>query len=123
MPKPSLMSKLMQPAYKKVSRCVGYALTLGDDDGWQALAEILAARLTQSERMALGYAAFCSVDEQELEGAGYPLPLGDNVEEEAEFWADEASDFERAAYLMACWKRLSEESQQGLLPVLAGDNK
>ena len=123
MSKPSLMSKLMRPAYKKVSRCVGYALTLGDDDGWISLAEILAARLTQSERMALGYAALCSVDQEKLEGAGYPLPFGDEAEKEAEYWADRASDFERAAYLMACWQRLSKESQQGLLAVLTGDNR
>jgi len=124
----------MKPAHKQVARCVGYALTLANTDAWIALVEVLAHRLTQAERVSLAYAALRSVDpmiRQEVyqllgdlpELAGSPMPPFGELQDDAAFWADLAGAEERAAYLMACWKRLDDQSKQALLKVLAGEKQ
>lgn len=62
--KRSAMSKYAKPAHKAVSRCLGYALTLGFDE-YRALgfALILRRHLSAEERAGLAFAALCSLDE------------------------------------------------------------
>jgi hypothetical protein len=58
------MSKFAKGAHKAVSRCLGYALTLGFDE-YRALgfAVILRKHLSAEERAGLAFAALSSLDE------------------------------------------------------------
>lgn len=56
------MARFGKAAHKKVSRSIGYALTLGTTAAWHSLTVILIARLTEAERAGLAYAALRSLD-------------------------------------------------------------
>ena len=56
------MSLYAKDAHKRVSKMVGYALTLGTEDAWHGAAYVFAARLTEAERTALAYAVLQSLD-------------------------------------------------------------
>jgi len=58
----SIMAQHAKPAHKAAARMVGYALTLGDADGYLALAGVLELRLTDQERAGLAYAALRAMD-------------------------------------------------------------
>ncbi|WP_099828232.1 hypothetical protein [Oceaniglobus indicus] len=57
------MSLYAKPAHKAVARMVGYVLTLGDSASWHGLTMVLIARLSDTERAALAYAALNSLDD------------------------------------------------------------
>ncbi|MEM1065042.1 MAG: hypothetical protein AAGJ74_06050 [Pseudomonadota bacterium] len=58
----SVFGEYAKPAHKSVSRMIGYSLTLLDRSAAEALAAVLAARLTRAERGFLANAALSSLD-------------------------------------------------------------
>ena len=117
------ISLYAKTAHKKAARLLGYALILGDFDSWEAASAIWQARLTDTERAALAWAAMRSLDEDHarevaytvIQGAGAPLPPFISPMDEASFWADIASESELKAYALACFNRLSKRDQRAFL--------
>ena len=58
----SIMSRHAKPAHKSAARLLGYALTVGDYNTWEAASAVWEARLTAQERAALAYTAIRSLD-------------------------------------------------------------
>ena len=58
----SIMARHAKPAHKSAARLLGYALTAGDFDTWEAASAVWQARLTAKERAALAYMALRSLD-------------------------------------------------------------
>lgn len=113
----------MAPAHKRAARCIGYALTLANTDGWIKVVEVLAARLSQAERVSLGYAALKSVDPairlelyelmNDIETVmGSPFPFSKDIRDDAEFWASTASQTELRAYSMAIFNKMKKTDKQ-----------
>ncbi|NDV52941.1 hypothetical protein [Salipiger sp. PrR003] len=59
----SAMSLFGKDSHKRVSKAIGYALTLATESAWESFSKVLAARLTYEERAALAFAALRSLDE------------------------------------------------------------
>ncbi len=57
------MSMYAKDAHKRVSRSLGYALTLGTTAAWHGLTIILMSRLSEAERAGLAFAALNSLSE------------------------------------------------------------
>lgn len=51
------ISRHIRPPYKAVSLSLGYALTVGEFECWQAFSVAIQVRLTESERAALAFSA------------------------------------------------------------------
>ncbi len=109
----------MKPEHKRISRVMGYALTIGND-AWGSAATLAAARMTIEERAAWAWAALKSLDAPEqveevakavLCFAGYPLPTFLNPMEDARLWATSASLKERKAYALAAYNALPFREQ------------
>jgi len=120
---PTLISKLIKPAHKQVAKAIGYALMLGETNGYIELVEVIAARLSQAERVSLGYAALKSVDPavrlelyelmSDIETVmGSPLPFAKDIRDDAEFWASNASQTELRAYSMAIFNKMTKADKQ-----------
>jgi len=58
----SIMSRNAKPAHKSAARVLGYALTAGDFETWNAASAAWEARLTAQERAALAYMTLKSLD-------------------------------------------------------------
>ena len=116
-------SKLIKRPHLGSTRMLGYALTLQDYDAWEGASAVWQARLTETERAALAWAALRSLDEDHarevaytvIQGAGAPLPPFISPMDEASFWADIASESELKAYALACFNRLSKRDQRAFL--------
>ena len=108
------MAKYARDAHKRAARMLGYALTLGDSLGWQGFRKVISARLTETERAGLAFAALsslpedsaASVIEASMGGAGMPLPPLIEPMGDADFWADMASAHELEAYCWAAFQRM-----------------
>lgn len=61
------MAKYCQPAHKSVARVVLAALTLGDFDAYANLVNVVRARLTPQERVALAWSAMRALDDDEAD--------------------------------------------------------
>ena len=116
----SSLSKYMKPEHKRMSRMLGYTLTLGDADAWAGFAIVATARMTVEERAALAWAALRSLDTPEqaemvaeavLRFADYPLPTFLSPMEDARWWASVASLKERKAYALAAYEALPLKEQ------------
>jgi hypothetical protein len=110
----------MKPEHKRMSRMVGYTLTLGDADAWANFTTVAMVRMTVEERAALAWAALRSLDTPEqaemvaetvLSFAGYPLPAFLNPMEDARWWAARASLKECKAYALAAYEALPVRDQ------------
>lgn len=110
----------MKRDHKRMSRMMGYALTLGDADAWVGFATVATARMTSEERAALAWAALRSLDTPEqaemvaeavLQFADYPLPTFLSPMDDARWWASFASLKERKAYALAAYEALPEREQ------------
>jgi len=108
-------SKLIKRPHLGSTRMLGYALTLHDYDAWEGASAVWQARLTETERAALAWAALRSLDhddavtvaETALGGAGAPdAPLFSEMDQAA-FWADMASPSELDAYALACVRAMA----------------
>ncbi len=122
------MSKFAKPAHKAVARIVGYALTIGDADGWLDVAAILPARLTDAERAALAYAALRSLTPEQAElvaatllgSAGDPLPAFLGGMSDARHWASWAAPRELGAYALSAFEAMKPERQRAFLRHVRG---
>jgi hypothetical protein len=109
------LSKLMKRPHLGATRALGYALTLGDYETWEAASAVWQARLSTQERGALAWAALRSLDHDDalavaeavLGGAGAPLPPLFSPVSEAAFWTGIASPAEIDAYALACTRAMA----------------
>jgi len=122
------LSKAIQPPHKAASRVLGFALTLGDAEAWEAASLVWQARLSPDERAAaaLSFLGACEADHAARiadtikTDAGPPVtPLSD-MAGEAVLWADIASTAERKAYIVAAWSTLHPTEQSAFLSKIAG---
>lgn len=121
-------SKLIDPNHKRLSRMLGYALTMGDADAWAGFSFVAAARLSEAERAGIAWASLRSLEPDNAEqvavtvlgGAGYPLPFGDDVMGEAQWWASIASEREAKAYCLASFNAMPSHSQAAFLAHVDG---
>ena len=122
-PKKSILSRHMQPAHKRMSRMLGYCLTLGTAEAWAGFSLVAAARLDAAERAALGFATLNSLDAEQarmtaaasLGAAGDPLPPFLGGMEDAAQWAEWASPAELDAYCLAAFRRMAPDRQAAFL--------
>ncbi len=116
------------PAHKKAARVLGFALVLGDSGGWEAASAIWQARLTETERTALAWAALRALDEDHvrevanavLQDAGAPLPPFTSPMLEAAFWVDTASPAELDAYALACVRAMAPARRAAFFNFMRG---
>jgi len=115
-------------------KSIGYCLVLAETDRWLQLPVILKHHLEPEERFALAYAATRSLqdDHQDMmieaiqnlrqpDGMGYPLPpFGDEILDDAQYWANHASDSERRAYLVAILKHMTDGDKKTVVSKLSG---
>lgn len=116
-----------------VSRSLRYCLLLDDLEAWLGLVSILRARLSATERAALGYVTLKALPPQKAQlvaeaalggampsAAGPPIaPLFTHMDEAA-FWADMATPDEREAYCLASFKAMPYERQAAFLDFVQG---
>lgn len=110
----NLLSRYMKPEHKRMSRMLGYCLTLGEAKAWDGFSVVAYARLSPEERAALSCASLRSLPEdQALEAvavifgaAGAPLPPFLGGMDDARFWASLASVKELKAYALAAFEAL-----------------
>lgn len=109
----------MKPAHLRLSRMLGYALTLGDAAGWQSFAMVAEARLSVLERGALAFAALNSLPRDcaetvaaaALGAADAPLPALLGGMQDARAWAKWATPQERKAYALAAFEAMTPQEQ------------
>ncbi|KPN62097.1 hypothetical protein AKJ29_07375 [Aliiroseovarius crassostreae] len=110
----------MKPEHKRMSRMMGYTLTLGGYDAWEGFSLVAMARMTPEERAALAWAAMRSLDTPEqaelvaesvLKPADYPLPTFLSPLADARWHASLATTKERKAYALAHYEALSPREQ------------
>ncbi len=119
----SAISKFAKRAHKKAAKLLGYALVLGTYEAWETASAIWQARLTETERAALAWAALRSLDhddavtvaETALGRAGAPdAPLFSEMDQAA-FWAERAAPDELAAYAVAIFRAMSRADRRDFL--------
>lgn len=106
-----------------MARVLGYALTLGNFDGWADFRAVAVVRLSASERAAQAYALLTSLEPDQAEtvaavalrAADAPLPAFLGGMEDARLWASCASGSELKAYLLACFEALASADQAAFL--------
>lgn len=112
--------------YRRAIEMIGHALTLGNEvDIWLALATVLKRLLTAHElRLLLAALARAADPDDALEVfecaapqwlSGGPLPVFDDIDSEARWWADMATVAELKAWLAAIFVRLPERERQAFL--------
>ena len=113
----------MKPAHKRMSRMLGYCLTLGTANAWAGFSFVAAVRLSETERAALGFATLNSLDTEQarmtaaasIGEAGDPLPPFLGGMEDAVHWAEWASPAELDAYCLAAFQRMAPARQAAFL--------
>lgn len=111
----SILSRFMQDRHKRMSRMLGYTLTMGEPEAWGGFSVVCRARLTICERAGLAVAALRSLpDDYQLETAaaalgamGDPLPPFLGGMEDARHWASWATENELKAYALACFEAMA----------------
>lgn len=119
----SSLGKIMKPAHKRMSRMIGYCLTLGNSDDWSNFSDVAAVRLTREERVAMAFAALRSLTPSDAEttasaaigAAGEPLPAFLGNMDEARTWAAFASRAELKCYAAAAFEAMSHADQTAFL--------
>lgn len=119
----SNLSKYIKPEHKRLSRMLGYSLTLATPDAWSGFAVVAAAGLSAAERMALAFSALRSLDPEHAKAAAAvaigtasaPLPPFLGGMDEARFWASCASRSERKAYALAAFEAMGTADQAAFL--------
>lgn len=118
-PKPSTLSRFMKPEHKRMSRMLGYCLTLGTAEAWSGFKFVATARLAETERASLAFAALRSLRPHHAEltaaasirSAESPLPPFLGGMDEARLWASYASRSELKVYALACFEAMSGGDQ------------
>lgn len=109
----------IKSAHKRMSRVLGYVLTLNNSESWFEFRQLAKARLTEQERSSLAIAALQSLSPELMEavieacagGAGYPLPAMLGQMDDARFWASHANRRELKAYALAAYDALPVHEQ------------
>ena len=117
--KRSSLSNFMRPAHKRMSRMLGYCLTLGTANAWSDFAQVAAIRLTEIERASLAFAMLRSLSPASAEltagaalgAAGAPLPPFLGGMDEARVWASWASRAELKTHTLAGFEEMSLADQ------------
>lgn len=115
----SLLSKYMKPEHKRMSRVLGYCLTLGTPEAWVGFREIANARLDRRELGMLAYSALNTLDTElaistaraVLGAREGPSPAFLGGMDDARFWASLASRHELKAYALACFEAMAPRDQ------------
>jgi len=121
--KKSTFSRYMKPAHQRMSRMLGYCLTLGTPEAWSGFSLVAAVRLDVTERAALGFAALNALDTKQarmtaaasLGAACGPLPPFLGGMEDATQWAEWAGPAELDAYCLAAFRRMAPARQAAFL--------
>lgn len=116
-------SKHIAPAHKAMARELGYALTLQRTYGWHFFTDQAAAKLAETERAALAFAALQSLSPELAEmtaahalgASGSPLPPFLGGMDEARLWAACASRTEHKAFALAAFEALTPSDQAAFL--------
>ncbi|WP_424991452.1 hypothetical protein [Fluviibacterium sp. S390] len=119
----AFLKKYMRPAYKSISRALGYSLTLGTSEAWAAFSTIAAHRLSLEDRAGMAFATLSSLDPAQAEqvaaaalrAAGMPASSFLGAMLEARLWAHSATETERKAYCLACFEVMAEANQSAFL--------
>jgi len=98
---------------------LGYCLTLGTANAWAGFSTVAAARLSDTERAALGFASLQSLSPDFAEmtaaaalgAAGDPLPPFLGGLRDAEGWAQLATRAELKAYALAAYEAMPAPDQ------------
>ena len=117
--------------HRRACHILGCALTLGDDaEVWAGLSLVLQSRLTPLERSLLLGATLRTLAPDDTEfvlkatlgahAAGLPLPVFDDADCGARWWADLATREELGAWLAACFVRLPRRDQVAFLAEAGG---
>lgn len=109
----------MRPEHKRMSRMLGFALTLGTGAGWADFSTLARLRMTETERGALAYATLSALDRDKAEAivaefmgaAGEPLPAFLGGMDDARDWASLAARPELKAYALAAFEAMSARDQ------------
>lgn len=128
MTKKMSFSALMKQAHLGSTRMLGYALTMHNDDTWEAASAVWQARLTIEEKAAHAWAALRALSEDHarevaytvIQGAGAPLPPFISPMDEAAYWADIASPEELEAYCLATFQAMPRGRQVAFLDHVQG---
>ena len=118
----------MKAEHKRMSRMLGYCLTLSNPDGWRAFGFVAEARLTRNERAALAFTVLNTLEPDEAEmtaaaaiqAAGAPLPPFLGGMEEARDWAACAVRSELKAYALAAFEALRDTDKVAFLAYAQG---
>jgi hypothetical protein len=121
----------METRHQRACHMLGCTLTLGADaPAWEGLSTVLLARLTPLERSLLLSAVIRAVDAGDAlfviershvsRLAGSPLPVLDEIDDDARWWADHASPAELRSWLAACFVRLSPRDRADFLDAAMG---
>ena len=110
---------LVATEHKRMSRMLGYCLTLGTANAWAGFSTVAAARLSDTERAALGFASLQSLSPDLAEitaaaalgAAGDPLPPFLGGLRDAEGWAQLATRAELKAYALAAYEAMTAPDQ------------
>jgi hypothetical protein len=115
----SAFSKSIKAEHKRMSRMLGYCLTLGTADAWSDFSQVVAARLLEIECASLVFAALQALKPSSAEltaaaaigAAGAPLPSFLGGMDEARFWASYATRAERKAIALAAFEAMTSADQ------------
>lgn len=110
---------MVKPEHKRMSRMLGYCLTLGTAEAWAGFAAVAAVRLSETERAALAFWALKALgaDNALMTAAasigtdGAPLPTFLGGMDDARFWARLATPIERKAYALAIYEAMAPSDQ------------
>lgn len=109
------MSLYAKPDHKRMSKALGYALTLDNDEGWEGFTLLACARLTEAERAVLAWAVLMAMEPDNvvavaknvIGAADYPMPPYLDPLDDARHWAECANDEELRAYALAIFEAMS----------------
>ncbi|MBL4917750.1 hypothetical protein [Szabonella alba] len=109
----------MQPDHKRMSRMLGYTLTIGTPEAWQGFRRVAQVRMTEAERAMLAFFMLNTLSRDLAEGiarfalnaAGDPLPPFLGGMEDARSWAGWATRDELKAYALASFEAMTPQDQ------------
>lgn len=113
----------MKPEHKRMSRMLGYCLTLGTADAWSGFSFVAAERLSETERAALAFSTLNSLelDHAEMTAvavlglANGPIPSLLGGMDEARFWASCAARSELKAHALAAYEAMTSTDQAAFI--------